>query len=429
MDVFERINSLPDLPGVYIMKNRKGDIIYVGKGRSLKKRVRTYIQRAGTVSGKTSALMSNVTDIEYVVTPNEKEALLIEYALIKKYRPRYNVEYRDDKTYPFIKLTVSEEFPRILITRQLKKDGSKYYGPYTDGSSLRSTIHVIKKIFPLRSCRSAKLPYKECLDYHIRRCPGPCIGQTDVSGYRSVVREIQLFLEGSHEKLLHMLKAKMLAEVKSLKYEKAVVIRNQIFALKKITDRIHFHNIDKEDIFKQILELKVRRKAILDLQIDLGLKSVPRRIEAFDVSCIQGKQAVGSLIVFSNGEPDKKNYRRFKIKLVQKVDDYGMIKEIVGRRYHCLKREKSILPDLVLIDGGRGQLNAARSVLEELGLSELPVIGLAKRYEHIFVPGRKKAVVLQKDSHGLHLIQHIRDEAHRFALSYHRYLRRRDIKK
>jgi excinuclease ABC subunit C len=424
MELKDKLKTLPDSCGVYIMKDRRGRIIYVGKAISLTKRVRSYFSASGNSSPKISALVSSISDLEYIVTDTEKEALLLEYSLIKKYRPKYNTDLKDDKKYPFIKLTTSEDFPRLLITRIKKEDKDEYYGPYPDGSSLRSTLRWIRKIFPLRTCKTADLPLRSCLDYHIKRCLGPCIGQASRKAYRGIVKEVSLFLNGQHDKLLKLLAAKMTKASRKLNFEEATRLRNEIFSLKKLIDNINFHQVSKEYIFNRLYAQDASSK-LTDLQKQLKIQKTPQRIEAFDISNISGREAVGSMVVFIGGEPANDQYRRFKIKMVDKINDYAMIKEVVRRRYARLKKEKKKLPDLILVDGGKGQLNAAGEVLKELQINNIAIIGLAKKFEHIFTPGNNEPVILAKTSGALHLLQHIRDEAHRFALAYHHYLRGR----
>lgn len=422
MELKEKLKNLPDSCGVYIMKDKKGKIIYVGKAISLRKRVQSYFTASGNVSPKISALLATISDLEYIVTDTEKEALLLEYGLIKKYHPKYNTDYRDDKRYPFIKLTLTEDFPRLIITRLVKNDGGKYYGPYPDGTSLRTTLRWVRKLFPLRTCKKVKLPHQVCLDYHIKRCPGPCIGQISKKAYHDIIREVDLFLRGQHKKLLVLLGTKMSRASKGLDFEEAARIRNEIFGLKKLTEKINFKQINKEVIFNR-LQAEDASSKLFNLQKQLNLRTVPRRIEAFDVSNISGEKAAGSVVVFIGGEPASEGYRRFKIKRVHQIDDCAMIQEVVRRRYSRLIKEKQPLPDLILIDGGRAQLNAGFETLEDLGISDIQIMGLAKKFEHIFVPWSNSAIILAKDSGALHLVQRIRDEAHRFAVAYHRYLR------
>lgn len=425
MELKEKLKNMPDSCGVYIMKDNKGKVIYVGKARSLRRRVKSYFGSSSSISPKVSSLVGTISDVEYIVTESEKEALLIEYSLIKRYRPKYNTDYKDDKRYPFIELTVFEDFPRLVIRRTLKKDKGKYYGPYPDGTSLRNTIRWIRKVFPLRTCKKTNLPKEVCLDYHIKRCLAPCIGETTKKSYHNVVKEVDLFLKGEHNKLLSILEARMEDASERLDFEEATRIRNEIFALRKLTERINFRQVNKEAIFKELCAADDISNRVSALKEKLSLRKHPDVIEAFDVSNISGKEAVGSMVVFVCAEAAKDRYRRFKIKTVHNVDDCGMIKEIVKRRYKRLIKEKGKFPDLILIDGGKPQLNAAYGSLRELGIDNLAIIALAKKFEHVFIPLRKSPVIIGKTSGALHLLQQIRDEAHRFAISYHRHLRRK----
>ena len=425
MELKEKLKNLPDSCGVYIMKDKRGKVIYVGKARSLRKRVKSYFGSSSSISPKVSSLVGTISDVEYMVTDSEKEALLIEYSLIKRHRPKYNTDYKDDKRYPFIELTIFEDFPRLVIRRVVKEDGGKYYGPYPDGTCLRNTIRFIRRIFPLRTCKKSKLPKQVCLDYHIKRCLAPCIGKVTRNTYRNVVKEVDLFLKGQHNKLLNILEAKMAKASGRLNFEEATRIRNEIFALRKLTENIKFRQVNKETVFRQLRGAEDISNRVSDLQERISLKEVPNVIEAFDVSNISGKEAVGSMVVFVGGQPANDRYRRFKIKTVHKIDDCGMIKEIVTRRYSRLIKEKKKLPDLIVIDGGKPQLNVAYESLKELGISDLAIIALAKKFEHIFIPLRRSPVIIDETSGALYLLQQIRDEAHRFAINYHRYLRRR----
>ncbi|MFH1784011.1 MAG: excinuclease ABC subunit UvrC [bacterium] len=423
MDLQEKLKNLPDSPGAYIMKDRKGRIIYVGKALSLKKRVRSYFGSSGASSAKIAALISTISDLEYIVTATEKEALLIEFSLIKKHKPRYNTDYKDDKRYPFLKLTMSEEFPRLVMVRIPRDDGGRYYGPYPDGTSLKTALGTLRRIFPLRTCRGAKLPDRICLDYHIRRCLGPCIKKVTKGVYCGIINEMDLFLRGEHKKLFELLGDKMAKAANKLHYEEAARIRNEIAALGRLTQRIRFRQIKKESFLRDIYKKGSARRKIADLRKKLGLKKTPMVIEAFDISNIGGKQAVGSMVVFVRGEAAKALYRRFRIKTVKEIDDYLMMQEIVRRRYSRLLKEGLGMPELVLIDGGKGQVNAVLEVLSDLGLKGANVIGIAKKSEHIFVPFKKEPVILERTCDALHLLQQVRDEAHRFAINYHRKLR------
>ncbi len=418
MDIKETIKNLPNSPGVYLMKDENGDTLYVGKAGNLRKRVSSYFQKARHLRERLELLVSRVRDITFITTSTEAEALIYENSLIKQLAPKYNVALRDDKSYPLFKLAINEKFPRLFITRIKKDDGALYFGPYPDAGLLRESLKILKRIFPLRNCN--KMPKKLCLEYHISQCLGPCVGKIDEAGYKNIVTELKLFLQGNIKELLVFLSDRMTEASRREDYEEAARLRNTLEALSAIKERtINYNPRDEADELKNIL----------------GIHGNLERIEAFDVSNIMGKEACGSMIYFYKGRPKKSEYRRFKIKTVSKIDDYGMIRELVRRRYSRLLNEKADLPDLILIDGGRGHLNVASDELKNLRLSEIPVIGIAKpahlqgkpmsaggEFEHIYLKDRKEPLILPKESKALHLLEKIRDEAHRFAISYHKML-------
>ncbi|MCG0276377.1 MAG: excinuclease ABC subunit UvrC [Thermosediminibacteraceae bacterium] len=547
----ERVESFPDKPGVYIMKDKNGKVIYVGKAVSLKQRVRSYFKGGESLPAKVISMVSHIDDIEYIVTDSEVEALILECNLIKFYKPKYNILLKDDKQYPYIKITMSETFPRIEVVRKIKKDGSKYFGPYVDAGAMREAIDVLRKIFPLRSCKKElnRVPMKErpCLNYHIKRCAAPCQGNVTKEEYGELVKNVVMFLEGKQEQLLNRLREKMQEAADSLDFETAALYRNQIQALEKILEKqkivstdmvdqdviamargfdracvtvffvregklierepfilsntegaerkeiltsfikqfydnapfipkeiIVEEEIDEKEAIeswlsgkkgskvkiiipkrgekKELVELVAENamayleqkeaseemdrikneKAIEELKIYLGLEHVPKRIEAFDVSNTQGMESVAAMVVFENGMPKKEDYRRFKIKTVEGPNDFESIKEAVYRRFkRGLEGDDKFkdFPDLLVIDGGKGQLRYAREALNELNLDYIPAIGLAKEFEHIFIEGRSDPLILPRDSEALYLLQRIRDEAHRFAVNYHRKLRsKRNLK-
>ena len=565
------------------MKDARGKIIYVGKAVSLKARVRSYFQSPASLSPRVRLMVEKVSDIEYVVTGSEVEALILENNLIKRHRPWYNIRLRDDKTYPYVKVTLAERFPRVITTRRMVQDGSRYFGPYTDAGALYDTLRFLKRLFPVRSCNRKigdKTDDRPCLNYHIERCLAPCSGRVSEEAYRTVIDQICLFLEGRQEELIRAMRRDMTNAALVQDYERAAVIRDRIRDMEKVMERQkivspslgdidviafarndtdacaqillirdgkmigreHFvlenvgrgsgsntggeggeadtgdpsdsdimtafvnqyyssasfvpsevllqHPIEDEDVVakwlserkgskvalrvpkrgekKELVEMaaenarlslgrvaleRVERGeaedmeegALRDLQeavgAEIGLDGPPRRIEAFDISNIQGHEAVGSMVVFEGGRPLKSDYRRFKIKLAEGPDDYAMMREVVLRRYRRARAARDgdgpgagigdagkwgRLPDLILIDGGKGQLGAARDALREVGLDFIPTIGLAKEFEHIFVEGRSDPIILPRDSKALFVLQRVRDEAHRFALAYHRRLREKD---
>jgi len=403
----KKIKTFPDTPGVYFMKDRAGEIIYVGKAVSLKKRVASYFNRRALGAGlKTDVMMSYVADIAYQQVPTEHEALLLEAALIKKYQPRFNISLKDDKSYPYIVVT-RETFPRVFIGRRRKhaEDDADFFGPYTSASLLRRALKILRKSFPFCSCR--RFPKKPCLNFDLRLCPGPCQGKISRRRYRAVIRSLEDFLTRKHTELVEALSRRMQRLVARERFEEAAKLRDQLEALSILVSmkKGPWSGVDKEDDW-----------------VRLGVKREPRRIEAFDISNTGPEEAVGSMISFLDGRPDKDNYRRFRIRAVSGIDDYAMIREVVGRRYRRLLEEHLNLPDLVVIDGGAGHLAAARGVLRDLGLA-LPMIAIAKEEELIYTGMRSTPIRLERSSPVLRLIQAVRDEAHRFALKYHRLLR------
>ena len=408
MDIKEKIKELPDSPGVYLMKDKTGGIIYIGKASSLKKRVSSYFYASRKLSPKLDKLISSISDIKVIRTGSETEALLFEASLIKEHRPRYNAALKDDKSYPLIKIITNERLPRIFVTRGKRDDGAKYYGPYTDAKLLRKAVKMLRKVFPIRACPS--ICKTACLDYHIGLCAGPCVGKISEEDYNDIVRHACLFLEGKKEELLKYLFKKMDNLASQLEYEKAARVRDQIKALTTIVTRAQRYRAIDE---------------IEELKAVLSLPRVPRRIEAFDISDIYGKEAVGSMVTFLNGKPDRSKYRKFKIKWVEGIDDYAMMKEVVCRRYKKIVEEGMELPDLIIIDGGKGHLSSACEELNRLNLKTVPAIGIAKGHETIFVKDKPSPIILPPNSRVLHLIMRIRDEAHRFAITYHRGLRRK----
>ena len=540
-----KLNILPSSPGVYLFKNKSGKVIYIGKAKKLRNRIRSYFHKGREEDPKIFALVAKIFDFEWIVTDSEVEALILEANLVKEYKPRYNVNLKDDKSFPFIRVT-NEDFPRIFPTRKIIQDGSRYFGPYTDVQSMRILLKAVQKIFSIRSCNyklNEKIigdrKVKLCLDYSIQRCPGPCEGLISKQEYARIVKQTIAFIEGKNSDVINKLNVQMGIAADSEQFEKAANLRDQINAIEifrsrqkvvsadnidrdvvgiaceeknacglifkiregKIIGRYHFYltrkleQSDQEvlqsflqqyylkadyipaEIFVQqqletltdfeywlsqkrgsktkvIIPQKGEKKKIVKLAVNnatlllaeikmqklkskesnfsgavialkeaLNLAKAPKVIEAFDISNISGSDPVGSMVFFNNAKPNKSNYRRFKIKTVKKIDDFAMIKEVVTRRYRRLLEEKSELPDLILIDGGKGQLSSAITALEELGLKNQAIIALAKRLNEVFIPGYPEHQNIPKHSAGLKLLQKIRDESHRFALTHHRNLR------
>ncbi|MEI6845621.1 MAG: excinuclease ABC subunit UvrC [Candidatus Firestonebacteria bacterium] len=425
MSLTEKIKNLPEKSGVYLMKDADARVIYVGKSANLKDRVRSYFLEKSRYDRKVAALVPKIFDIEIITTKNEIEALLLESKLIKKYRPKYNVLFKDDKTYPYIRLSVNEEFPRISLTRRVLPDSGRYFGPYVFGS-VGEIIKVIQKSYKLRNCRlplpfpAGKKTERACLKEELNFCTAPCLEKVTREEYAAQVKGVIGFLSGKQKELEQKLELKMKKASENMDYEQAALLRDQrelaLLIAAQNAGKIEMSGEVKEDAQDAQIE-----RALADLKLLLALKTLPLTIEGVDISNISGLHAVGSVVRFFNGLPDKDGYRKFKIKTLSSPDDTGMLREVVEIKYRRALAEKK-LPDLVLIDGGKGQLNAAKEVLAALGV-ELPVISLAKREEEIYFSATASPLRLKKDPAALHLLQYVRDEAHRFAVNYHRTLR------
>ncbi|MCX5704847.1 MAG: excinuclease ABC subunit UvrC [Candidatus Omnitrophica bacterium] len=402
----EKIAKMPDSPGVYLMKDSAGKIIYVGKAKSLRKRLMTYLGR--DLATKTLIQMRSVADIQVQLCPTEALALLLEAALIHKHMPKYNISLRDDKSFPLIKIT-KEDFPAIYVTRKKEDDGSRYLGPYTSANLLREALKIIRRSFPIRSCRN--LPDKACLYYRVNLCPGPCIGKISKKDYALAIENISLILEGKTDTLINKLSIEMKRFSENKEFEQAAAARDQISAISALSSiRPGFSSSDEMQDLKNLLKLS----------------KIPERIECFDIANICGKEATGSMVSFHKGKPDKNNYRRFKIKAVNAIDDYAMMQEVVRRRYARVIEQKLPKPDLILIDGGKGHLMTAAKVLLDFGLP-IPLASIAKEEENIYLLGKVNPIQLKSDTPALNLIRRVRDEAHRFAQAYHHLLHRKKV--
>ncbi len=402
----EKIAKAPDAAGVYLMKDAAGKIIYIGKAKSLKKRLMSYMAR--DLAAKTMIMMSHVRDIEFKLTQTESLALLLEASFIHQLEPKYNVSLRDDKSFPMVKIT-NEKFPAICITRKKEADGARYFGPYTSAGLLKEALKIIRRHFPYRSCK--KLPKLACMYYRIGLSPAPCVGKISKKAYAKIINNIALILEGRTNTLIKKLAKEMNSKSRQLNFEQAANIRDQINALSAIGySQAGSGSLDETEDLRRLLKSN---------------KS-PQHIEAFDISNIKGQDATGSMVSFYRGIPDKNNYRRFRIKTVSGVDDYKMLGEVVHRRYFRLKQEKLPFPDLILIDGGRAHLLTAKKQLDNLGI-EIPLVSIAKEQEHIYTKDSLRPLKLNTDTPALNLIRRVRDEAHRFAVSYHHILRRKRI--
>jgi len=403
------IKGLPDSPGVYQFFDKKGHVIYVGKALRLKRRVASYFQSGRARDNRLELLTGEVRDIRVIRTSSEAEALIYEAGLIKAHAPKFNIELKDDKSYPFLKLTVNEKYPRLFMTRRRMNDGALYYGPYVNVKLLKDALSFMKKVFPLRSCR--RFHKKVCLEYHMGQCHGPCEGRISLKDYDDIVRQLKRFLEGRKDDLMDVLEERMKKFSVSTEYEKALAVKKRIEALTAVRS---LHDTARKPMYGELDEL----------QETLGLAALPMTIECFDISNISGMQAVGSMVRFVAGRPQKSAYRRYRIKSVSQIDDYSMIREVVRRRYSRIAAEGGPMPDVILIDGGKGHLSVAAVELEAAGKCGAAVASIAKDRNNLYVTGRAHPVRLPPGSRLLLLIQRVRDEAHRFAIAYHRKLRR-----
>lgn len=406
-----QIGALPTEPGVYFFKDAQGRSLYVGKALSIRNRVLGHFRFFGETFSKEGILLAQVRKIEHIRTPTEAEALLLESSLIKELQPKYNQALRDDKSYPYLKIT-AEEYPRLLVVHGRRADGAKYFGPYTSVRLLREAVKILRNEFLFRLCK--KMPKKLCLAYHIGQCRGPCAGCQTRESYLQSVKEAQRYLTGSRDTLVRTLSRRMKQHAARREYEQAKILYDEIRALGSLGE----YRAAPTDASPGLLQ---------EFQTTFSLPTIPRHMECFDISNLFGREAVGSMAVFREGKPSKGEYRHFRIKTVGVIDDYRMIREVVRRRYERVLKERLALPDVVLIDGGKGHLNAAREELDALNLKQLPVLSIAKQKEFIFSDKRLSPYVLPARSQILQLIQRLRDEAHRFAIGYHRRLHRKKV--
>ncbi len=534
--VLEKISHLPTTPGVYLWRDDYGRIIYVGKAINLRSRVRSYVRQDSNRMPKVTAMMKHAADVEVIQTGSELEALILENNLIKEHRPRYNILLKDDKTYPYIKVTVQDDFPRVFMTREVWTDGAKYFGPFTSGGSVHRVLRYLHDVLPLRTCRSMQVD-RPCLQYHMKRCEAPCMGWVEAKSYQVYIDEILEFLEGKASPIYEQVKEAMMAASENLEFEVAAEKRDLLEAMNHVRERQRmdtasgeydvvgiatdmalasiqiffvrggrllgrenfFVSLDGEgeeaivsEFLKQYYASKDRagKEVLLPVELEdralfeewltqksgyrvylltpqrghkksmvqiaqenatnflverrrqwrhelektggavkslaevLHLPRTPERMECFDISHNQGAETVASMVVFEGGKPAKKEYRRFKLKTTQgKPDDFASMAEIMERRYG--KERNWPMPDLIIIDGGKGQLNAALPIIRQMGVEDVPVISLAKRIEEVFVEGQSDSIILSHHTPALQLLQQIRDEAHRFAITYHRSLRRK----
>lgn len=413
----EKLKALPSRPGAYLFKDKNGVVLYVGKAKSLRKRVSSYFTKKADL--KTGIMLGRLHDIDYVVTASELDALILEDELVKKYKPRYNVSLRDDKAYPFLKLTVNEKWPRLFLVRRKEQDKALYFGRY-QGGMVREVLRLVKKLFPIRWCRESPLRLRQqpCLYYRIGSCSGPCVHKISREDYMALVSGIISLLEGRMDEAVDRLREEMEKGARDHDFERAAYLRDRILVLQKMMEG---KNLAKAPAPRRLLEVE-------ELKAKLKLSKKPMRIEAFDISNIQGANIVGSLVTFYGGLPLKNDYRRFRVRSVEKKpNDVAAIREVVKRRYSGSLARKLPLPDLVMVDGGIAQVNAGKKALQEAGKGSLPVIGLAKKHEELYLPGKPSPLSLPRTSAGLKLLQRIRDEAHRFAVTYHREKRKKAL--
>jgi excinuclease ABC subunit C len=422
---------LPHKTGVYIMRDASGEILYIGKANDLAGRVAQYFNPHNE-NVKNQALAPLIRRIDYILCQSEREALLIERRLINENQPFFNAVWKDDKTYPYLKITMGEDFPRMLTTRRKVRDGGAYFGPFPRLAPVKGLLRYLWKqhMFPLRPCRwdfSETKPLDQrkinaCIYYHTRECPAPCAARIAKDDYRAIAERAVLFFKGKYRHLKEEFEREMKAASAALDYEKAAQARDNMRALGLMGERVRVRAVEADDVGGQV----AATRAVTALQAALDLPAPPVHVECFDISHFQGHQTVASMVCFVGGRPNRDHYRKFKIRDVAGIDDFKSMHEVVYRRYKRLQAEKARLPDLVLIDGGKGQLGAALEALAELKL-KLPIASLAKRIEEVFVPGRAESILLPIGDPALNLLQRLRDEAHRFGITFHRSLRDKNL--
>jgi excinuclease ABC subunit C len=423
----EKVRQFPTTPGVYLMKDAQGRVIYVGKAVNLRSRASSYFNKAAAVDFRTADLVREIRDIDFIPADSEVDAILMEARLVKDIQPKFNQELKDDKTFPYLELTLREDFPRVEFTRKPQARGTKLYGPFTNAKKLRGAIAALQKIFRFRTC-SLDIEeqderwkwFRPCLLASINQCTAPCNLRISKEDYRRDIERLKLFLDGKKQKLLDELRDDMQQASQALKFEKAARIRDQLKLLENLSLR---GNLD-EHVQPEVFFIDPR-KGLAGLQKIFKLPAPPRRIEGVDIAHLSGEETVASLVQFIDGLPFKPGYKRFKIRGVEGVDDFASIREVVSRRFSRLAREGESFPDILLVDGGLGQLNAALEALRTIGVTPPFTISLAKQQEEIYVPGEAEPRRLSRHSYALRLLQYIRDEAHRFAQHYHHLLRRK----
>ncbi len=421
----KKVKSFPQTPGVYLMKDAAGRVIYVGKAKNLRARAGSYFLKAAEQDRRTADLVQEIRDIDYLEADSEVDALLLESRLVKDVQPRFNSDLKDDKTFPYLQITTHEDFPRVEFTRTPRQKGVKLYGPFTSAGSLRGAIVVLQRIFKFRTC-SLDIDandeqwrwFRPCLLASIDQCTAPCNLRISKDEYRRDINRLKTFLDGGKKRLLEEMKQEMLAASGRLEFEQAARLRDEIQLLETLDQRGDLEEHVQPEVF-----LVDPKKGLAGLEKVLGLPRPPRVIEGVDIAHLAGNETVASLVQFIDGLPFKPGYKRYRIKTVAGIDDFKSIHEVVSRRFARLVREGAPLPDIFLVDGGKGQLSAAMDALESLGIEAPCVISLAKREEEVFLPGRSEPLRLSRDSYSLRLLEYVRDEAHRFAQHYHHLLR------
>ena len=421
--------ELPTTSGVYLMKDRQERVIYVGKAVNLRSRVLSYFSERAYIEPRTAELVPRIATIDYIETENEVEALLLEARLIKDIQPRFNSMQKDGKTFPYLEIHTREDFPRVEVTRTPKTKGTKLYGPFLSSYKLKAAVAVLQKIFRFRTC-SLDIDegderwrwFRPCLLYSIKQCSAPCNFQISKEDYKKDIKRLRMFLDGKKQQLFKSLEKEMKQASKELKFEKAARIRDDIQALKDLSLRGKLdHHIQPEAFYID------PKKGLAGLKKIFNLKELPRRIEGMDIAHLQGGQTVASLVQFIDGMPFKHGYKRYRIRTVEGIDDFASMREVVSRRFSRLQKEGESFPDILLIDGGKGQLNSALAAMKAIDVEPPLTISLAKRDEEVYVPGEEEPRRLSKHAFGLRLLQYVRDESHRFAQHYHHLLRNKSI--
>jgi excinuclease ABC subunit C len=421
----EKVRDFPESPGVYLMKDERGRVLYIGKAKSLKHRASSYFTDAALQDRRVADMIPLIADIAYVEAESEVDALLLEARLIKDIQPRFNVDLKDDKSFPYLQIITNEDYPRVEFTREPADRGVKLYGPFASAGALRGAIQVLQRVFKFRTCSLDIDPqdpkwkyYRPCLLYNIKQCTAPCNVRITPEEYKEDIKRLRLFLDGKRQRLLKEMREQMQQAATELAFEKAAKLRDEIQALERLHLRGDLDTHEQPEVF-----FVDPKKGLASLRKSLGLEADPRTIEGVDIAHLGGSDTVASLVTFLDGIPFKPGYRRFQIKTVEGVDDFASIKEVILRRFRPERLEEWSKPDLLMIDGGKGQVSAALAGFRELGESPPTLVGLAKREEEIIVPGREDPLRLSRHNAGLRLLQSVRDEAHRFARHYHHLLR------